>query len=63
MASLLIGDIEKCEKGVIYWVDEGDKKRVFGVVFPNGIHNIANQGVAESITLSLAVTSDMVEQL
>lgn len=65
MTSLTITTVEKRTEPtlVIYWLGTEDNPREFGVCFSNGLVNIANQSVAESVALALGIASDMVEKL
>ena len=60
---MIILDTEKTDLGAVYWVSGDHQSKEFGVVFPNGYFNIANQGVVESIILSLGTFGDALDEL
>lgn len=63
--SLHITDVERIESQdmVIYWLGDAKSDRQFGVCFRPCITNIANQGVAESVALALAMAYRQIESI
>lgn len=55
---------EKRDGLAVYWcVDETTGKREYGICFENGLFNIANQSIAESLLLALDMASDDIDSL
>lgn len=57
-----IHDVEKRETEVVYWVAAGGGKREFGIVFDEPVHNIARQGIVESLLFSSHLGGELIEE-
>jgi hypothetical protein len=64
MTSLILTDVELIEHEdlIVYWLGDDTKEDQIGVAFRPCVANIANQGAAESVALSLSLANDMVDQ-
>jgi len=47
---------------IVYWIGDEAKPRQYGVAFPGHTNNIARQGFAESVPMSVELACELVDK-